>query len=99
MNDTQATELLQISRDIRALIQLGMREELEEIRTKVFDNEALQMKAYRMLHEGKSYREIGEVVGVSHTTVGRWVESWRAAHLVHPTELRCVVTPDVLGIG
>lgn len=98
MNDAQARELLQIMRDTRALIQLALRKQLQEVRDEVFAGEQ-ESTAFRLLHEGKSYREIGEVVGVSHATIGRWVESWRDAHLVHPSEPRCVVTPEALGIG
>ncbi len=99
MNESQEEELLQILRDTRALLRLALRDQLAELQEKLFGNEEQQIEAFRLFHRGKSYRGIGERVGVSHATVARWVDSWRNAQLVHPTEQRCLVTPEALGFG
>lgn len=98
MDEDGVEELLAEMRDIRALLQLAFRDRLLEVKETVFEDEQDQMEAFRLFCNGLSYRKIGERVGVSHATVGRWVEEWRGHGLVNAKEGRCIVTPDVLGL-
>lgn len=98
MDEDGFEDLLAEMRDIRALLQLAFRDRLLEVKEAVFEDDQDQMEAFRLFCKGMSYRKIGDEVGVSHATVGRWVEEWRGHGLVHAKERRCIVTPDVLGI-
>lgn len=99
MNESQAEELLDLLRDTRGLMQLAMRDRLEEIREELFGDDDDQKEAFRLFCGGESYRDIGEEVGVSHTTVSRWVTTWRSAGLVHASRKRAIVSPEMLGIN
>lgn len=98
MDQDQADELIRLMRDIRGLLRLSLSEELTELRDEIFGENEERREAYRMFSNGKSYRKIADKTTVSHTTVSRWAEEWREAGLVAPSERRCIVTPEMLGI-
>lgn len=99
MDEETAGDMLEVLRDVRALLRMSLREEIEQLRRDAFDNQA-QKDAFKLLAEGKSYREIGEEVDASHTTVGRWVGRWRNLGLVpaDDNDHDYLISPEALGL-
>lgn len=54
--------------------------------------------AFRLLEEGKSYREIAEQVEAGRAAMGNWVKKWRELGLVKPDETEPTVDPETLEI-
>lgn len=95
MTDDQADQLLTVTRDIRSLLRLGLTDEIDNLREAAFDGDSRRENAYTLLSKGESYRSIGETVGVSHATVGKWVEQWKDLGLVDE-EKECLISPKLL---
>lgn len=97
MGDDRANEILRILRDIRFLLWIGQRREIEDLVAEAFEDPE-QRKAYRLLADGNSYRQIGDAVGSSHGTVGKWVRKWRDLGLIDPDDTTPTVDPETLRI-
>lgn len=98
MNEDTEAEMLAVMRDVRALLRISLREEIDQIVRDAFDGDDAQKEAFKLLSEGKSYREIGQEVGASHTTVGRWVGKWRDLGLVISDGHDDLIRPEALGL-
>lgn len=97
MDDAQMEELLQLTRDVRFLLWVSNRREVQELVEEAFED-ADQRKAFRLLADGKSYREIASKIDPSYTTVGGWVRKWRELGLVEADDTVPTVNPETLGI-
>lgn len=100
MDDEKADEMLTVMRDVRALLRMNLREEINQTLRDAFGDNDAQKEAFKLLGEGKSYREIAEEVDTSHTTVGRWVGRWRDLGLVAPEDDdgEYLISPEALGL-
>lgn len=97
MDDKQIEELLRVGKDVRFLLWINNRREVESLVTEAFENPT-QKEAFRLLADGKSYREIGSEVGKSHSIIGEWVKRWRELGLVDPNDTVPAVNPETLRI-
>jgi len=98
MNDEETRQVIGWVRDIRWLLRLQLRKDLQEIVGEAFGGDENQQAAFRLLARGKSYREIGSKVGVSHQSVARWVSTWKDLGLVDPSDNTSLVDPGLLGL-
>lgn len=97
MDDAATKELLGLMRDVRFLLWVNAREEVAALVEEAFEDDD-QRKAFELLRDGRSYREVAEEVGPGRNTVGNWVKKWRDLGLVNPDGTEPVVNPNTLGI-
>lgn len=97
MDDAATKELLGLMHDVRFLLWVNGRGEVAALVDEAFED-ADERKAFKLLGEGRSYREIAEEVGPGRATVGNWVKKWRDLGLVKQDETEPAVDPDTLGI-
>lgn len=96
-NERELNRVVELLEDIRALMHISAKEKIDQIRAQAFDDPK-QIEAYKLLDGTTSLRKIARKVGVTHPTVGRWLEGWRTLGLVDPKENARTLSPDVLGI-
>lgn len=97
IDQTDPREVVRLLSDIRALMQISVKDEIQRIKDEAF-TDAKQVEAYRLLDGRPSLREIARKVGVSHPTIGRWVDAWRALGLVDPKDNARTLSPTTLGL-
>lgn len=97
MDDAATKELLGLMRDVRFLLWVNSRGEIAALQDEAFEH-ADERKAFKLLSEGQSYREVAKEVGPGRNTVGNWVKKWRDLGLVKPGETEPAVDPETLGI-
>lgn len=97
MEKDSSAELLQVMKDIRFLLRVQGRHEIELLVAEAFEDSD-QRKAFKLLSEDKSYREIAAEIGPSRGAVVNWVKKWRALGLIGPDGTVPRIDPEMLGI-
>lgn len=92
------SRFLALLTDIRSLLRVSVSAQLKELSEQAFPDER-QKKAYALLWEEKSLREVAGEVSVGVSTIHRWVIGWRDLGLVEEGETKGNLSPRTFRIG